>query len=130
MLSKITPNIGLWPSTEAQPLARYLASLRQLKMLDVRLALPGHGPLISNWRGRLSELEAHHQTRLEHMLDAVGTGATALEVSRTVFNFDSFSQHEVRFAVAETLAHLEHLVMLKQLTYVEENVRIYRRIDN
>jgi len=136
VLIRITPNIGLWPSTEPDPLGRYLRSLRQLEQLDVRLALPGHGPLITDWRGRLAELQAHHDERLQHMFDAVDAladeGATALNVSRIVFNYGKFSEHEVRFALAETLAHLEHLVLLGQLAYEEDEVRVYHKltIDN
>ncbi len=130
VLIKITPNIGLWPSTEPDPLGRYLRSLRELDRLDVRLALPGHGPLISDWHGRLAELQAHHDERLRHMMEAVGDGATALAVSRIVFDYGKFSKHEVRFALAETLAHLEYLVLHGRLTYVEDGVRVYRRTTN
>ena len=54
-------------------------------------------------------------------------GATALEVSYAVFNYDRFSTHEIRFAVAETLAHLEHLANQGRLERVDEPaLRIYR----
>jgi glyoxylase-like metal-dependent hydrolase (beta-lactamase superfamily II) len=115
VLQRITPNIGVWPTTEPDPLARYLQSLTQLAALDVDLALPGHyGPII-DWPGRIAELQVHHAARLEAMVAAVreitagGGSATALEVSYRVFDYDRFSQHEVRFAVAEALAHLEYL---------------------
>jgi glyoxylase-like metal-dependent hydrolase (beta-lactamase superfamily II) len=128
VLLKITPNIGLWPSTEPEPLARYLASLDDLAKLDVRLALPGHRQTVLQWCERIEELRAHHAVRLTHAYDAVGSeGATALEVSRHLFDFDRFSRHEVRFAIAEALAHLEYLMNLGELTYEETSVRIYRR---
>jgi hypothetical protein len=38
-----------------------------------------------------------------------GEPATAFEVARRVFP-DDLSDHQLRFALAETLAHLEHLV--------------------
>lgn len=126
VLMKITPNIGLWPTTEANPLERYLHSLAHLIELDVRLALPGHGRSIEDWPARLAELQQHHATRLATMLAATAGGASALTVAQRVFNFDSFSEHEVRFAVAEALAHLEYLVLLGQLQWrAEANVRIY-----
>ena len=43
------------------------------------------------------------------MYAAAQHGATALEVSYAIFDYDRFSQHEARFAVAEALAHLEYL---------------------
>ncbi len=126
VLLSITPNIGLWPSSEADPLGRYLVSLAELQSLDVRLALPGHGRSITDWPGRLAELQAHHAERLAAMQEAVGSGATALEVSRRVFDFTKFSQHEVRFAVAETLAHLEYLARRGRLFAADNGARIYR----
>lgn len=110
VLAKITPHIGLWPESEPDPLGRYLASLSELGALDIRLALPGHGRLIIDWQGRLAELQRHHDERLQRMEDAVGTRAIVYEVSTRVFDFAQLTPHEARFALAETLSHLEHLV--------------------
>lgn len=120
VLQRITPNIGYWPSTQPDPLGRYLESLRALMKLDVELALPGHHGAIVNWQGRIGELLQHHDERLEVAFAAAARGATALEASYTIFNFDRFSPHEVRFAVAEALAHLEHLADAGRLVRYEE----------
>ncbi|MBL8162775.1 MAG: MBL fold metallo-hydrolase, partial [Anaerolineae bacterium] len=79
VLMKITPNIGVWPDTEPDPLGRFLDSLRGLRGLDVRLALPGHKALITDWRGRIDELLSHHAMRLEHTRAAIADGATIFE---------------------------------------------------
>jgi glyoxylase-like metal-dependent hydrolase (beta-lactamase superfamily II) len=126
VLLKITPNIGLWPTTEPDPLGRYVASLRELAGLPVRLALPGHGPLITAWQARVEELLAHHELRLEAMRRATEGGATALEVSRRVFDFGALTDHEVRFAVAETMAHLDYLARAGRVTATDNGVRTYR----
>ncbi|MBW7881453.1 MAG: MBL fold metallo-hydrolase [Caldilineaceae bacterium] len=127
VLLHITPNIGMWPTSEPNPLGRYLRSLDQLARLDVALALPGHHDLITNWQERIGELVVHHEERLDAMYEAARAGATALDVSRMVFNFSKFSPHEVRFAVAETLAHLEYLAEAGVLVRVEERERrLYR----
>ena len=115
VLQKITPNISLWPFGEPDPLGRYLQSLNQIAQLDVDLALPGHGPLIHNLRGRIKELEAHHAERLEVMATAVNGTANPYDVSQRVFAFDKLSIHEKRFAVSETLAHLEYLAQQKRI---------------
>jgi glyoxylase-like metal-dependent hydrolase (beta-lactamase superfamily II) len=129
VLLKITPNIGQWPISEPDPLGRYLASLQELSQLEVRLALPGHRGLITHWAGRLAELQKHHADRLATMLAAVdGAGVTAYEVCHRVFNTRDFTMHEVRFAVAETLAHLEYLVGREQLRREENEVWLYRRV--
>ena len=128
VLMKITPNIGLWPTTALNPLERYLHSLAELAKLPVRLALPGHGRLIEDWAARLAELQTHHQLRLAKMADAAADGVSALAVAQRVFNFHNFSEHEVRFAVAETLAHLEYLVDRGELNWHAENgMRLYQR---
>lgn len=116
VLNKITPHIGVWPTSEPDPLGRYLRSLGALIRLDVALALPGHKTLITNWHERISAIQSHHDLRLDAMRSAVGnTAATAYDVVGRVFPYDRFSPHEQRFALAETLAHLEYLVAQNEL---------------
>ena len=109
VLLHITPNIGLWTYTAPRPLERYLASLRALRGLGSDLVLPGHGPLFHDLDGRIGELVAHHAERLSaiHALFDGGP-ATPYEISRRHFPGE-LSDHQLRFALAETLAHLEHL---------------------
>lgn len=130
VLKSITPNIGVWPSTQPDPLGRYLNSLRELAQLDVKLALPGHGSLIAEecggeWRERLVALQQHHAERLDAVQEAAFGGATALDVAHSIFNFDAFTEHEVRFAVAETMAHLDYLVARGRLHTTDAGVRRY-----
>lgn len=115
VLMKITPNIGVWPDTEPDPLGRFLESLRALRGLEVRLALPGHKALISDWRGRIDELLSHHAARLEQTRAAVAQGATIFEAAQRIFANQMFSPHEWRFAMAETLAHLVYLRLRDQV---------------
>lgn len=110
VLMKITPNIGSWPHTQPDPLGRFLASLKELQALDVRLALPGHKWLITDWRGRIEELIAHHHQRLQQTLEAIEGGAHSVyDISARIFPLDRLTAHEWRFAMAETLAHLNAL---------------------
>lgn len=110
LLLKITPNIGRWTYTAPRPLERYLGSLQGLRGLDVDLVFPGHGPLFHDLDGRIDELRLHHEERLDVMRESIDEGpATAFEVARRIFPSD-LSDHQLRFALAETLAHLEHLV--------------------
>ena len=110
VLMKITPNIGSWLHSQPDPLGRYLASLSELKALEVSVALPGHKWLITDWRGRIEELLAHHDARLAHTLDALEGGArTVYEAAARLFLLERLTPHEWRFALAETLAHLNCL---------------------
>jgi glyoxylase-like metal-dependent hydrolase (beta-lactamase superfamily II) len=125
VLIKITPNISLWPHGRPDPLADYLQSLDLLAALQVDLALPGHGPLIRAFGERLAELRAHHHERLEIMEQATGAGATAFSICTAVFPTTTLSPHQLRFAMAETLAHLEYLVGVGRL---ERDGGMYRRL--
>lgn len=127
VLLKITPNVGLWPGSETDPLASFLVSLTALSRLDVRLALPGHKTLVYNWQERIAQLQRHHAERLKHIQEAAAHGATVLQIAQTVFNFDLFTPHEMRFAVAETLAHLEYLRLRQHLVREAEDPWYYRR---
>jgi glyoxylase-like metal-dependent hydrolase (beta-lactamase superfamily II) len=109
VLNKITPNIGLWPWGDTNPLARFLATLEALGHIDVALALPGHGPLITTFRERLRELHEHHVERLALIEQTAGAGNTAYTICVQVFPVVQLTSHQLRFAMAETLAHLEYL---------------------
>jgi glyoxylase-like metal-dependent hydrolase (beta-lactamase superfamily II) len=127
VLIKITPNISLWPHGRPDPLADFLHSLDLLAALHVDLALPGHGPLIRAFGERLAELRAHHHERLGIMEQATGDGATAFSICTAVFPITALSPHQLRFAMAETLAHLEYLVGVGRL---ERAGGMYRRLSN
>ncbi len=112
VLPHITPNIGLWPGVEPDPLGRYLLSLPVLKKMPVEVALPGHGPLIRNWIGRIEEIERHHVERLEHMTGVVRKygPTTVWQVAERSFDFFTMAPGEWAFALVETLSHLDYLV--------------------
>lgn len=128
VLLKITPNVGSWPESEPNPLARYLKSIRNMRNLPADLVLPGHGPLFHDLRGRIDELLQHHEERLELMRrEIAGAPKTPFEVSRKVFRY-GLSLYERCFALAETLAHLEHLVLESRAEKVEEGSVFFRAV--
>lgn len=128
LLLKITPNIGRWTYTAPRPLERYLDSLRGLQGLGVELVLPGHGPLFHDLDGRIDELIQHHEERLTVMHSAFdGKPATPFEIARRVFA-DDLTDHQLRFALAETLAHLEHLSADGRAERLEDDVVSYRAV--
>jgi glyoxylase-like metal-dependent hydrolase (beta-lactamase superfamily II) len=128
LLLKITPNIGLWPYAAPRPLERYLDSIASLRGLDVDLVFPGHGPLFHDLDGRIEELMLHHEDRLSVMHEALmGEPETAFEIARRVFP-DDLSDHQLRFALAETLAHLEHLADDGRAEHLDGEVVRYRSV--
>jgi glyoxylase-like metal-dependent hydrolase (beta-lactamase superfamily II) len=127
VLTKITPNISLLPYGRLDPLADFLQTLEQLHEIEVDLALPGHGPLISTFHQRLDELRAHHDQRLQLVEQCAGHGTTAFEVCRAIFPTEQLTAHQIRFAMAEALAHLEYLVGAGRLERTEGDRPLYRR---
>lgn len=126
VLMKITPNIGIWTQTDPDPLGRFMTSLGWLRDLPIRLALPGHKTLIHDWRGRIEELLAHHEERLQATLRAVQDGRhTPYEVSLALFDSSRFTPYEWRFALAEGLSHLDYLYHRGQLTRDEKHSAYY-----
>jgi glyoxylase-like metal-dependent hydrolase (beta-lactamase superfamily II) len=110
LLSKITPTVGLWPASRPDPLGDYLAALARTIELEPRVALPGHGDVMEDPVGRARALQEHHRVRLEEAHAALeGEARTGYELSFPLFG-DDLKPAARRFAVAETLSHLERLV--------------------
>ncbi|HEU5087273.1 MAG TPA: MBL fold metallo-hydrolase, partial [Roseiflexaceae bacterium] len=129
VLTKITPNIGIWPWGDTNPLARFLATLHKLRAYKAALALPGHGPIITAFHERLLELERHHAERLALVEQTARAGLNAYEVCVRVFPVVQFTTHQLRFAMAEALAHLEYLVYQERLTRREGLPPTYHAVE-
>ena len=120
LLPRITPAVGLYPESRPDPLGDYLASLERTARLGARLALPGHGDPIRDPAARAEEIVAHHAVRLDATASALdSTPRTGFEVSLAVFGRELLPTQR-RFAVAETLSHLERLVVLGRAARAED----------
>ena len=110
LLGRITPTVGLWPASRPDPLGDYLAALDRTIELDPRIALPGHGDPIDDPAGRARELKEHHRARLDEAAEGARTEPqSGYELSFALFGSD-LPPAGRRFAIAETLSHLERLV--------------------
>lgn len=110
LLGVITPTVGLYPESRPDPLGDYQRSLRRTIELDLRIALPGHGDPVERPAERAREILEHHERRLDETAAALGAEPrSAYEVSLALFGAQ-LDASERRFALAETLAHLERLV--------------------
>ena len=110
LLDRITPTVGLWPASRADPLGDYLAALDRTIELAPRIALSGHGEPIGDPAARAREIKEHHRVRLEETLAGLGDGPrTGYELSFALFG-DDLKPASRRFAVAESLSHVERLV--------------------
>ena len=116
ILGDITPNIAAWHDTE-NPLQEYLQSLDKIYPMEIELLLPGHRRVVTDCRGRIRELKAHHQERLQEVtsiLKKIGPGS-AYEVAAQMkwdINVRSWEQFPVAqkwFAIGEAIAHIHYL---------------------
>ncbi len=129
VLPTITPNVSLERRSAGNPLATYIESLAKIEALDVEVMLPAHEWDIDWFKRRIAEIRAHHDERLEHMMEAVGsTNASAVDVARrvtwTTGSYDTFPPLMRLAAIGETLAHLEFLLEQGQLTSEETNGQV------
>jgi len=112
VLGRISPTVGLWPASRADPLGDYLEALARTVELEPTVALPGHGDVIEDPAARVRELQEHHRVRLDEAASALGADPqTGYELSFPLFGED-LAAGPRRFAVAETLSHLERLVRM------------------
>jgi glyoxylase-like metal-dependent hydrolase (beta-lactamase superfamily II) len=110
LLARITPTVGLWPASRPDPLGDYLGALERTISLAPEIAYGGHGDPIADPVGRAHELIAHHEERLCRTAAALGPEPrTGYEISYPLFG-EELRPAARRFAVAETLSHLERLV--------------------
>lgn len=130
VLPQISPNVSVWPSEpEADPLRHFLASLDKFGPLPAdTLVLPGHRRPFTGLPGRLKALAAHHDERLARTWEACAEPRTGLDVLKVLFE-QSLDDHQVFFAVGESLAHLHFLVGQGRMTRTcrEDGVCLFER---
>ncbi|MER7278560.1 MBL fold metallo-hydrolase [Dactylosporangium sp. NPDC000244] len=117
LLPRISPNIGVHAITDGNPLGAYLDSLELVAKFGTDEALPAHEYRFRGLDARAADLVRHHDERgaeIMRAIDTLGspTGwaiAAAITWSR---GWDALQGMLRRLALAETLAHLEHLSVL------------------
>jgi len=116
VLDPVTPHVGVWHDSDRDPMGEYVASLRAVDALETTGALPAHGEAFPDLARRVEELLAHEAAREADVLRALDDGPlTAAQVAATLRwrrrgdRFDQLHPDHQQFAVAETLAHLQHL---------------------
>lgn len=119
ILSRISPNISYWFRGNTNPLQSFMTSLKKIKTLDVDYVIPSHGQPFRNANQRIEELLEHHQERLEKTYESILQPATIYDVNSKLFR--DLNIHETRFAVGETLAHLEYLCSNHQAKKIIED---------
>lgn len=135
VLAHTTPNISLYMENGGNPLLDYLQSLRKVGNLPVELTLPAHGKLIHDLPSRVEEMIEHHEERLSEMMKVCqSSSCSAYQIaSRATWSmsWEKMGAFHHRFALTETLAHLELLRTRGLIERVQnEDGIFYRRLYN
>ena len=104
-----------------------------MRDLPARLVLPGHGRPFVDLAARADALRAHHEERGERITAilagaATSRGYSAMAVAEKLFGQRLHGDDDRRFALVESLAHLEHLRLAGRARRVEDGEgRVYYR---
>lgn len=132
ILFDITPNITMWRGVE-DSLGNYLESLKKIKALDIRLALPAHRKNDMDVYERIRQIEEHHARRIHQTLSIVREepGLNACQIGARMTwsmrgkNWDEFPIQQKWFAIGETISHLDYLMKRGLIARHEEKEIIY-----
>lgn len=126
VLPQISPNISLIPNSDPEPLQSYLDGLRILGEYEVEWAYPGHRRPFTGFRERTIKLLDHHEQRLDAMTERIRIQPlNGYDVCMSIFN-SKLTLHQLRFAMSETLAHLEELIRRDRAhKYQQDGIWIY-----
>jgi glyoxylase-like metal-dependent hydrolase (beta-lactamase superfamily II) len=132
VLPRVVPTVGRYPWSRSDPVGDHEAALAEVAGLPVRLALPGHGQPFADLRGRANELRGLHarQTAMvARLLAGMPGSASAYELAEHLFAERWRMAGSRLWAVAETVAQLEHLRRLGRADRVvsDEGAVTYRR---
>ena len=121
LLTPITPAIGLYPESRPDPLGDYFETLHAIEALAPRVSYGGHGETIDEPAARAVVIREHHDERL----DKVEAFLTDEPRSGFSVSYDLFGRElppiQRRFAIAETLSHLERLCAVGRASRHEDD---------
>ena len=135
ILPDITPNISYHPQSGPDPLGDYLKSLEVIYDLEISFAFPGHGPAFTGVRPIIESIIRHHEERRRSIKKALESKTkTAYLISQEIPwqvdlkqpDYNLMSVLNRRFAVSETIAHLEHMAAESEIgKSIENGITMY-----
>ena len=125
IIEHISPNVSVHAmEPEANPLGQFIASLTELAntIPPDTLTLPGHRLPFREAGRRARELVGHHDQRCDRLAEMVEAGAlTIAEIAPRLFE-RKLDEHQMTFALSETLAHANHMVAQGRLRWTGKDV--------
>ncbi len=128
LLPRISTNVSVVDlEPEADALGLFLNSIEHvLDLPEDTLALPSHGLPFTGIHDRVRALHAHHQERLQEVLDACRAAPhTAADLLPVLFR-RPLDVHQTTFAMGESVAHLNHLWLRGQLRRDQDDDGVWR----
>lgn len=131
ILSSISPNIGVYATEpEADPLADWLEACERLSQFasEDHLVLPGHKLPFTGLPARMRQLIENHHNALDRLLVFLAEPKTAAECFGLLFK-RKIGEGEYGLALVESMAHLNHLFHLGQVTRTrrEDDAWLWRK---
>lgn len=115
ILSRITPVVLYQPGEDR--LGTYLDSLARIENMDLGTTFPAHADVLERGSLRARQIALHHERRLGAMVQELRhEPKTAWQIVTKVFR-PHLTVIEQRFALLETLAHLEYLVIRHEIEH-------------
>lgn len=112
LLPRISPIISIWfTEPDGNPLAEFFDFLSGADDLNKDpMVLPAHGRPYRGMATRMTQLRDHHHERLIEALEVCKSPALASDVMKVMFSHRTLDPVTERFAIGETLAHLNLLI--------------------
>jgi glyoxylase-like metal-dependent hydrolase (beta-lactamase superfamily II) len=111
LLPRISTNVSVYDvEPESNPLRQFLQSIDRFNELPAdTLVLPSHGKPFRGMHERVRQLHAHHEERLQEVIDACRERPqSAADVLPVLFK-RKLDLHQTTFAMGESVAHLHAL---------------------
>jgi glyoxylase-like metal-dependent hydrolase (beta-lactamase superfamily II) len=110
------------PGKDERPrrLVEYMTQLRRVAKLDLTLALPGHGPIITDHRALIQKRLRFHEERARRISKTLDDETlTAYEIAGTLF--DELDPVNTFLAVSEVIGHLQWMEAEGQVGHTERD---------
>lgn len=133
ILPRITPNISVHPQSIENPLGRYIDALKEVRLLDVELVLPGHDEPFTGVTARIDAIIQHHiQRNMEILIVLQQETKNTYQIAREITwangsKFPDLPAFHQRMAVFETRAHLDMMTTEGYLDVLPRKGIIYYR---
>lgn len=87
ILNNVIPNPSIYIKTWKSGLKDYIKSLKYLKTLDIKLALPAHGKRIENVNQRIDEILSYYENRKQQVIKVLANNKkTLLEIYKEIYS--------------------------------------------